>query len=292
MPRIARLVLPGSIYHCIARGNDRQTIFRDDKDRQFYLKLWSLAVPRFELLVHAFVLMPNHVHFLIQALTGRLSQAFHWVHGSYAGYFNVRHRRTGHLFEQRYKTFWVDTLSYFLNASVYINKNPVKAGMVERAIDFLWSSARALAGMEPAPPWLEMRKTIEVVGSLEAYRELCASSSSDEDLEDVRKGILGEDAYVLSRLLEEPVIDADLLAPRGPLVSAHAMADAVAQTERGTAMFLLREVSGLSLSDLSAMFDLTAASVSRNVSRARQRLLVDPAEMARARELVSASRRR
>lgn len=250
--------------------------------------------------MHAFVLMTNHVHFLLEAMTGQLSEAFRWVHGGYASHFNFRHRRTGHLFENRYKSFAVRTLAYFRNSSIYIHKNPMKAGMVAQAWDYLWSSARALAGLSPAPAWLETRKTLEIVGGVEGFRALCSSGLAEVELEEVRCEILGPEGYAIGRVLDGLVPDADIVAPRAsqPFVAAHQILEVLMEegigleqlrerrNDTGLPLFLLREVSGLPLQQLSEMSGTALSTVSEKISRARQQLLSSGETLEKARQLV------
>lgn len=147
MARTARLAVPGYPHHLIQRGNNRQWVFRDDEDRARYLAMLRDGLREQGVALHAWVLMDNHVHLLLtpgegQALSRLMQRLGTW----YAGWFNHRHGRTGALWEGRFKSSLLETDSYLLTCMRYIENNPVRAGMVERAEDFRWSSARHHVG--------------------------------------------------------------------------------------------------------------------------------------------------
>ena len=147
MPRPPRLCVAGEIYHVTVRGNNRQAIFEDDLDRREYLQLLLDATQQFEITVHAFVLMPNHVHLLLQPTRDQaLSQALHLLNTTYTKYVNRRYERVGHLFQGRFHSSHVAQDAYLLVASRYIHNNPVRAGLVTDATAFPWSSIKVLTG--------------------------------------------------------------------------------------------------------------------------------------------------
>lgn len=140
MARPLRIEYPGAVYHVLSRGNNRQAIFRDDADRRHYLaKLRQYCAEKgVELLCYC--LLSNHVHLLVETPRGNLSKLMQAFQTSYTSYFNRRHGRTGHVFEQRYKAFLVDRDSYLLQVSRYIHLNPVAAKLAVRPEAYRWSS--------------------------------------------------------------------------------------------------------------------------------------------------------
>jgi putative transposase len=142
MARPVRIEYPGAIYHIISRGNNRAAVFRDDHDRKRYLEKLSLYCEEKEVDLLAYCLLSNHVHLLLETRKGNLSKMMQPFQTSYTVYFNKRHQRSGHVFEQRYKAFLVDKDNYLLEVSRYIHLNPLAAGIVERAPDYRWSSYR------------------------------------------------------------------------------------------------------------------------------------------------------
>lgn len=148
MARLARLSVGGYPHHIIQRGNDRQAIFRDDEDRRQMLQLIESQSREYRVAIHAYVLMDNHFHLLATPETAdgvpRMMQS---VGRRYVRWFNDRHGRSGTLWEGRYKSTLIETERYLLACMVYIDLNPVRAGMVTQARDFAWSSHAHYAGL-------------------------------------------------------------------------------------------------------------------------------------------------
>ncbi len=146
MARQPRFILPGYPQHVIQRGNNRHVIFADEADYQCYLDTLAEACDRFDCRVHAYVLMTNHVHMLMTpdraAGIGKVMQS---LGRRYVQYFNRRYRRTGTLWEGRYKAALLDTESYLMACYRYIELNPVRAGLAARPDDYPWSSYRCNA---------------------------------------------------------------------------------------------------------------------------------------------------
>jgi putative transposase len=155
MSRPLRLEHPGAAWHITVRGNERRAIFRSDADRRLYLTLLASAAKRFRWSIRSFVLMTNHVHLVLVTPEPTLSRGMHWLNGTYARLFNLRHHRVGHLFQGRFKAILIDEQTYLHEVLRYTVLNPVRAGMVENPAEYRWSSYRALAGLEKVPEWLD-----------------------------------------------------------------------------------------------------------------------------------------
>lgn len=141
MARLPRLTVPGYPHHVIQRGNNRQTIFASDADRRYLLDLLAEYATRFKVAVHAYVLMSNHIHLLATPETvDGLPQMMQAVGRRYVRHFNAAQSRTGTLWEGRYRSTVIETDRYLLACMVYIDLNPVRAGLVSAARDFPWSS--------------------------------------------------------------------------------------------------------------------------------------------------------
>ena len=153
MARKPRLHVPGGVYHVMLRGNGGQTIFLSEKDRSVFYRLVEEGIKRFGHRVHGFCLMGNHVHLLIQVADVPLSQVMQNLSFRYTGWINRRHRRTGHLFQGRYKALLVDADAYLLELVRYIHLNPVRARMVSDPAAYRWSGHRAYLGLDTIP-WL------------------------------------------------------------------------------------------------------------------------------------------
>jgi putative transposase len=164
MARPLRLEHHGAIWHIHNRGVARGDIFRDDDDRLTFLATLAEAVRRFRWVIHQYALMTNHFHILLETPEPTLSRGMKWLAGKYAQRFNRRHDRVGPLFQGRFKSHLVEKETYLLELMRYIALNPVRAGLVERAEDYRWSSHRATAGYEPMPPWVASEWTMAQFG--------------------------------------------------------------------------------------------------------------------------------
>ncbi|OHC80917.1 MAG: transposase [Rhodoferax sp. RIFCSPLOWO2_12_FULL_60_11] len=148
MARLPRLTLPGYPHHIIQRGNNRQAIFATKADYQTMLDLLAENARKFDVAVHAYVLMSNHFHLLATPHTADgLPQMMQAVGRRYVRYFNDSQKRSGTLWEGRYKSTLIQTERYLLACMVYIDLNPVRAGLVGRAADYPWSSYGHYTGL-------------------------------------------------------------------------------------------------------------------------------------------------
>lgn len=177
MARLPRLFISGVPQHLVVRGNDRQDIFQVDTDREFFLLSLKEAAAEYSLQVHAYVLMRNHVHLLASGADAEsIPRTFQSVGSRYVHYFNRRYRRTGTLWEGRYKAALVQTEKYLFNCHRYIELNPVRAGLVADPGEYRWSSYRRHAyGLEDpivTPHELVARLDSTAAGASSAYRGL------------------------------------------------------------------------------------------------------------------------
>lgn len=150
MARLPRLTLADYPHHIIQRGNNRQPIFARPEDYQFLLDLLEAYAKQFEVTLHAYVLMTNHFHLLATPRsTDGLPLMMQAVGRRYVRNFNDRHGRSGTLWEGRYRSTLIQTDRYLLACMAYLDLNPVRAGMVERAADYVWSSHHHYTGQRP-----------------------------------------------------------------------------------------------------------------------------------------------
>lgn len=140
MSRPLRLSFPGAIYHLTSRGNARAAIYLDDDDKQHFLDLLANYVDKFNWICHAYCLMDNHYHLLIETPDANLQVGMRQLNGVYTQQFNRRRGRVGHVFQGRYKAILVDKESYLLELCRYIVLNPIRAAMVAQPEQYLWSS--------------------------------------------------------------------------------------------------------------------------------------------------------
>jgi putative transposase len=143
MARPLRIELENGLYHVTGRGNERKTIFRTTTDYQKFKDYLRQAQDKYGLLLHAYTLMANHYHLILETPSPNLSQIMHYVNGSYTTYFNVKRKRAGHLFQGRYKAILVERDRYLMELSRYLHLNPVRAQVVERPEDYAYSSYRS-----------------------------------------------------------------------------------------------------------------------------------------------------
>jgi len=146
MARKIRIEFSGALYHVLARGNNKQQIFKDDQDYKAYLKRIERYEKRYKFTLYAFVLMPNHVHFLIEIGIVPLSKIMQGLQQSYTSYFHKKYKTVGHLFQGRYKAILCQRDAYLLELVRYIHLNPVRAAIVTSPEDYLWSSHQVYLG--------------------------------------------------------------------------------------------------------------------------------------------------
>jgi len=156
MARPLRLEFPGAIYHITSRGDRQEAIYEGDADRQQWLEILSRVCERYNWSIHAYCLMGNHYHILLETADGNLSKGMRQLNGVYTQYFNRQHNRVGHVYQGRYKAILVEKDSYLLELSRYVVLNPVRAGMIKNMDEWHWSSYLVTIGKLPTPDWLEV----------------------------------------------------------------------------------------------------------------------------------------
>lgn len=198
MPRRARLVIPEVPLHIIQRGVNRCAIFLDSDDREHYLSLLKCAAENNCVDIHAYVLMSNHVHLLVTAHDSvSISTAMHRLGQCYVQAFNRKHKRTGTLWEGRFKSCLVDSEEYLLEVYRYVELNPVRAAMTDSAPAYRWSSAQGNLGIR-VDPLLSPHKVFQAFENngkcSKAYAQWLKQGTSDDDLETVRAYLQQEKA--------------------------------------------------------------------------------------------------
>lgn len=154
MARPLRLEFPNALYHVTARGNAQQVIYLADPDRTLFLSVLAEVISRFGWICHAYCLMDNHYHLLIETPEANLSRGMRQLNGVYTQRFNRAHGRVGHIFQGRFKAILVDRDAYLLELARYIVLNPLRAKMIKSLTRFPWSSFLATAGQTERPGWL------------------------------------------------------------------------------------------------------------------------------------------
>ena len=154
MARPLRIEFSGAFYHVTSRGNEEKEVFKSQKDREKFLDYLATASSRYGAVIHAFCLMGNHYHLLLETPDGNLSQIMRHINGAYTTYFNSRRKRAGHLFQGRYKAVLVEAEAYATELTRYIHLNPVRAGITVCPETYPWSSYRGYIGQTATPKWL------------------------------------------------------------------------------------------------------------------------------------------
>jgi putative transposase len=156
MARPLRIEFPFAVYHITSRGNARADIFNDGSDRYTFLDALSNVVIRYNWLCHAYCLMDNHYHLLIETPDANLSHGMRQLNGTYTQTFNKRHGRVGHIFQGRFRGILVEKDSHLLELCRYVVLNPVRARMVADPAEWRWSSYRATAGLAESQAFLRL----------------------------------------------------------------------------------------------------------------------------------------
>jgi REP element-mobilizing transposase RayT len=287
LARPLRIEYPGALYHVTSRGNEKKDIFRSKKDREKFLSYLSSAWERHGAVFHAYCLMSNHFHLMVETPLGNLSRIMKHVNGSYTTYFNVRHNRVGHLFQGRYKALLVQADAYAAELSRYIHLNPVRAKMVPSPEEYQWSSCRQyLEGTEPS--WLSTRLVLGYFGTEDEDRrrnyrdylfEAIGKESRDPLADSVASTILGTDDFVRDireKYLEGKKSDRDLPAlkdlSRGPGIAEIKVVSEEAFPEnkklaRMVGIYLCWRYSGAKLKEIGELYGISESGVNRACGR-------------------------
>ena len=183
MPQPIRIQSDEVLYHLTTRGVDRRPIFLDDDDRRFFLRLLARVVRVDGFVVHAYCLMTNHVHLLVETPRANLAHGLQRLLAHYAREHNARVGRRGHLFERRYLDRLVETEEHLISTARYLARNPVEAHLCAHPAEWRWSSYRATAGLAPRPPYLTSAHVLAALDrrrhvARDLYRALCDGPSA------------------------------------------------------------------------------------------------------------------
>jgi REP element-mobilizing transposase RayT len=286
------------------RGAGYQNIFSNDQHRRLFLDLLRELHETFQVNTHAYCLMGNHYHLLLETPLGNLSRAMRHLNGVYTQRYNRDVKSDGPLFRGRYKAILVDVDAYLLNVSRYIHRNPIEAGIVRKAEKYIWSSYRAYIGQIRRPSWLTTQQTLSLIGvrnQVLRYKAL-VEAGLDETTEQFygkkkQAPILGTEAFI-ERIRQgirphrehtetlQKAIDIDIDA----VIQAVTEVFNVTEEElfivrrgrgqdnpaRSAALYLARKTAAISLGEIAEAFGLTHyGSVSGMISRFTKRMQQD-----------------
>jgi REP element-mobilizing transposase RayT len=313
MARPLRILYPNAFYHVTCRGNDRRVIFRDDHDRACFLERLRSAREIFSVRVHAYVLMSNHFHLIVETPKANLSEFMRQFNISYTGYYNRRHRRIGHLYQGRFKAIVVDKDSYLLQLSRYVHLNPIRIKLKmqpperERTgeiLQYRWSSLPGYIDGKRQDSWITYEAVLGYVGgSRQKYAEfvqdgirqsfatpwedlLAQMVLGDRDFVERLKGM--KNAVIKGNAKDQPPyrmiqsVDAEALIKRAAGYFRLREADLTRKRgqhrlERAVVMELLHRYSGLKQRMIGERFGgLDEGLVSRDCRAIREKIETEP----------------
>jgi len=272
MARPLRIEYPGAVYHITSRGNARQDVFLDDGDRTAFLEILAKAIDRFHWLCHAYCLMSNHFHLLVETVDPTLARGMRHLNGVYTQAFNRRHARSGHLFQGRYKAILVEKDSHLLELARYVVLNPVRARMVRSCKDWRWSSYRATAGLESASSFLTTKWILSQFAqspskARQAYRRFVSAGRSEPVWEKLKGQIYyGSDEFIEQHVPEGS--DAFREIPREQrLVNRPPIEDIFGATSEGRAIATAYREYGYRLREIADFLGVHYSTVSRRLKK-------------------------
>jgi REP element-mobilizing transposase RayT len=284
MARQLRIEYPGAFYHITTRGNQRQPIFLAERDRSALLEYFNEAHVKFGAVIHAYCLMENHYHFVLETPRGNLSKIMHFINTSYTVYFNKKHSRVGHFLQGRYKAILVEKDTYALELSRYIHLNPVRAGIVVCPEEYPWSSLREYLGLKMAESWLETSFVLEYFGpdlgkNRAQYKAFVASALGQKVENPITKAgrslILGSKGFI-ARIKKEflpnkretkevPAIRG--LKERPPLEIIQRSVEQASRAKnkhaRNVAIFLCRKKTDYTLTEIAEFYRIGKSAVGK-----------------------------
>ena len=295
MARPLRIEYPGAFYHVTSRGNEQKDIFKSDIDREKFLSYLVSAGEKYGAEIHAYCLMTNHYHLILETPLGNLSLIMKHINSSYTSYFNIKHKRVGHLLQGRYKAILVQADAYAAELSRYIHLNPVRAGMVKFPEDYRWTSYRFyIEGSEPL--WLNTKFILGYFGTgipeprrnYKSYvNEKVAGGYFSPLMEVVASTILGSEDFVREiqqKMLADRPPDRDLPALRE--LKERPRAEEIYEVTRKVfvdnmrlarlaGIYLCHRYSGAKLNEIGALFLLSDSGVTQTSRRFEAAMEVD-----------------
>lgn len=261
MARPLRLEFSGALYHITARGDRREDIYADDEDRHTFLSVLGRIVVDFHWVCHAFCLMGNHYHLVVETPDANLSKGMRQLNGVYTQAFNRRHGLVGHLFQGRYKAILVDEEAYLLALSRYVVLNPVRARIVRVPEAWPWSSHRMMLGMEPSPGWLQTNALLARFGSRRSvarqrYAQFVAEGAGQDSIwKNLRRQIYLGDEHFAERMqaklgraarddIQIPIAQRRRAAPAlAAIEAAHEFRDDAVATAHATGEYSYQQIA-------------------------------------------------
>ena len=293
MARPLRIEYPGAFYHVTSRGNERKAVFKSRRDREQFLSYLESATERYGAVIHAYCLMDNHYHLLVETPLGNLSKIMQHINSAYTLYFNTKRMRSGHLFQGRYKAILVDADAYLKELSRYIHLNPVRAGIAENPNEYEWSSSRYYTHERKSPEWL-CREFIfscfakRPATAMKKYRAFIQAAMGGDYETPLSKRlhavILGSQEFVdeiKANFLKNKAPDRDLpdlkdLPARVGLAEIEKAVDRVVASDeklaRQVKLYFGHRYTGLRLKEVGKRYGISESGVTQASRRVRSRL--------------------
>jgi REP element-mobilizing transposase RayT len=268
MSRPLRIQYPGAVYHVTSRGNARQPIYGEEADRELFLGILSRVIPRYQWLCHAYCLMDNHYHLLLETLQPNLSIGMRQLNGLYTQAFNRRHQRVGHLFQGRYTAILVEKQAHLLELCRYVVLNPLRVKAKPQVENWKWSSYLPTAGLAPVPGFLTVDWILHQFGRTRSgaqakYRAFVRAGLGNRPWEQLRGQIyLGDEEFVK----RHAQASADLNeVPRAQRHAARPPLEEIFRTAGSQAIALAYHEHGYRMKEMADFLGVHYATVSRRL---------------------------
>ncbi|MGD2271949.1 MAG: transposase [Desulfobacterales bacterium] len=296
MARALRINYPDAFYHVTSRGNEGKNVFKSHRDREKFVEYLRSSSERYDAVIHAFCLMDNHYHLLVQTPSANLPQIMRHINGSYTTYYNIKRKRSGHLFQGRYKAILVDIDEYAKELSRYIHLNPARANLVERPEKYKWSSYKFYIGQQKAPEWLHRDFILGYFGkkissAQKAYQRF-VNAMIDKPYANPLKDVVGstllgssdfidfiKDAYIVAKREDKELPALRLLTEKTSMQNIFAEVDIEFGDQqvlaRNIKIYLCRRYTAEKLMDIASHFGIGESGVSQAYKRISQKLTQD-----------------
>ncbi len=268
MTRPLRLLVPDGTYHAVARGIDQGSLFRDDSDRQVFLRLLARVASRLEWVVLAYCLMDNHYHLLVRTPHGNLDRGMQQLNSGHAQAFNRRHGRIGPLFQGRYHGPLIQRDSHVLEVMRYIALNPVRGGVVRVPESWAWSSHPAMVGRVVAAPFLAVSEVLSWFGGSRAVYLAFVDAGHPRDELDHDGATYGDTEFAQAVLPDDR--PSSEIARRDWTRGRPLLRGLLDRDDRGQAIATAYRRHGYPLSAIAVELGLHVSTVSRALRRFEQ----------------------
>ena len=278
MARPLRIQYEGAFYHITARGNEKKDIFTNDVDRNRFIKILESVAEKYRWIVHAYCLMSNHYHLVVETPLKNLSAGMRQLNGVYTQSFNKKQGRIGHLFQGRFKAYLIEKENYLLEVCRYIVLNPVRAGIVHDPLDWEYSSYRKTFGDRNRYKYLYPDLILSffsnsLADAQKKYIKFVKEGIGKESpfIEAHGGFILGGERFVKSVMEKDKIIDCEEIAKRERYVSRPNLRDIFAGKERDEGIAIAVNQWRYSLKEVGEFVGLHYARVCRIAKKAKNK---------------------